>query len=402
MDRNPRDLHPVLQEFKQMIESSTRLTILFNSMLEEIPKKKPYNNDPTGRHQVRDHVHLLQVLNHVIQTAPSWSDHGHDIGVVGVPLNALFDWPMGTSSGWAAFLDPEVNAMLKKVLNAWGEYLQSPPSACVLDDSSTGWFSPTGRRDLAAVANVGVTNHEFHDQFVCDPDAMYHGFQSWDHFFTRTFREGIRPVASPDDDYVIANACESTPYRASYNVSARDKFWVKGQPYSVQDMLAGDEEHAPQFVGGTVYQAFLSALSYHRWHSPVSGKIAKVRVLDGTYFSEPLFEGFADPHGPDRNGEGTAQAYISATATRAMIFIEADNRDIGLMCVMPVGMVEVSTCDVTVKVGQHVTKGDELGMVSFLQRLDLIIWWIWLIWFLRCSFISAVLRIACSSGREWM
>jgi phosphatidylserine decarboxylase len=30
---------------------------------------------------------------------------------------------------------------------------------------------------------------------------------------------------------------------------------------------------AELFQGGTVYQAFLSALSYHRWHSPVNGVI---------------------------------------------------------------------------------------------------------------------------------
>jgi phosphatidylserine decarboxylase len=88
-------------------------------------------------------------------------------------------------------------------------------------------------------------------------------------------------------------------------------------------------------------------------------------VREGTYYSEPLFTGLADPHGPDIAGEGTGQGYISAVATRAIIFIEADNPDIGLMCIMPVGMVEVSTCDITVKEGQHVEKGEQLGMVSF-------------------------------------
>jgi len=29
------------------------------------------------------------------------------------------------------------------------------------------------------------------------------------------------------------------------------------------------------FVGGTVYQAFLSALNYHRWHAPVAGTIVR-------------------------------------------------------------------------------------------------------------------------------
>jgi phosphatidylserine decarboxylase len=48
-----------------------------------------------------------------------------------------------------------------------------------------------------------------------------------------------------------------------------------------------------------------------------------------------------------------------------MLFIEADNPAIGLMCVMPVGMAEVSTCEITVYEGQHVKKGDPLGMFHF-------------------------------------
>ena len=31
---------------------------------------------------------------------------------------------MGTPSGHAAFLDPDVNRILKKILNKWGEYLK--------------------------------------------------------------------------------------------------------------------------------------------------------------------------------------------------------------------------------------------------------------------------------------
>lgn len=167
---------------------------------------------------------------------------------------------------------------------------------------------------------------------------------------------------------MLANACESKPYRVAKGVLAKEEFWVKGQPYSVRNMLAQDEL-AEQFVGGTVYQAFLSALSYHRWHSPVSGKVVKQYVVPGTYFSEPLFTGMTDPHGADLFGEGTGQAYLSSVATRAVIFIEADNPKIGLICVMPIGMVEVSTCDVTVKEGQHVEKGEQLGMVSLPVRV---------------------------------
>ncbi|KAA6407928.1 MAG: phosphatidylserine decarboxylase [Lasallia pustulata] len=364
VDKNPKDLHPVLKEFKELIDGDTRIYLLFSSMFDQVPRKKPYSNDPTGHRQVQDFEHMLQLLNHILTTAPSWNDKSHRVGLVGLPINALLDWPMGTSSGFAVFLDPQVNAMFKKVLNAWGEYLRSPASAEVLGADPGGWFGETGSKDLTSVANVGGTSFKFEEMYVCDPSAKHHGFNSWDGFFTRLFKEGIRPVAGPDNPDIIANACESTPYNVAYDVKARDKFWVKGQPYSTVDMLAHDEL-AEQFVGGSIYQAFLSALSYHRWHSPVTGKIVKAYVKEGTYYSEPPFEEFDGPKGADEKGESMGQGFITATATRAIIFIEADSPTIGLMAFLGVGMAEVSTCDITVKEGQHVKKGDEIGMFHF-------------------------------------
>ncbi len=143
-------------------------------------------------------------------------------------------------------------------------------------------------------------------------------------------RESARPVASPDDDNVIVSACESRVFNIARNAKLRDKFWIKGQPYSVVDML-GNDPLCEQFEGATVYQAFLSALSYHRWHAPISGRVRRCFVRDGTYFSEPLFESPAEGGDIDTKGISVAQGYISALATRAIIFIEADNPAIGLV-----------------------------------------------------------------------
>jgi phosphatidylserine decarboxylase len=371
VDSKEDTLHPVLQEFKDLIENNTHVYMLIEGMLREVPHKKQYRQDPTGQPEIRDYHHFLRVLNHLLTTAPSWTDKAHRVGLVGLPINALLDWPMGTPSGYAAFLDPEINAMLKKILNAWGEFLRSPASAEVLNTSDLGWFGKTGHRDLTAVAKIGPTaaeNLEFHQMFQCDPSAPNYGFKSWDDFFTRLWRDGMRPVAEPEDGCVIANACESKPYRLAHNVKARDRFWIKSQPYSVLDML-GHDSLAEQFVGGTIYQAFLSALSYHRWHAPVSGKVVKAYVVDGTYYSEPLFEGVGNPFTKsehiDLEGQTISQSYITATATRALIFIEADEPAIGLMAFIGVGMAEVSTCDITVKEGDHVKKGDQIGMFHF-------------------------------------
>jgi len=217
------------------------------------------------------------------------------------------------------------------------------------------------------VANAPYkTSHNFEEFFVCDPTQKHFGYKCWDDYFTRQFREEVRPVAEPENDNVIANACESKVFNVATGVKLRDKFWIKGQPYSVLDMLAHDPL-AEQFRGGTVYQAFLSALSYHRWHSPVSGTVKKAFVQDGTYFSEPLFEGLGEPYGEsiDQGGISSGQGYLTALATRAVIFIEADNPAIGLMAFIGVGMDEVSTCEITVKEGQHLKKGEQTGMFHF-------------------------------------
>jgi len=345
VEAEKRPLHPVIDEFKTLIERDAQINMLFHQMFEQVPHKPPYDKSPTGKPQVRDYHHMLELVNAIMTRAPEFNE----TGLVGFPINAILDWSMGTTSGFAAFLNYKVNMHLKRILNEWARFLSSQDSRYVLGtDKHTGWFGEDAQKAMP----------NFEQEFQCDPSRPYHGFTSWDDFFTRQFREGVRPIDSPDDDAVIVNACESAPYRRSTDVHRHDKFWVKGQRYSLEHMMANDH-YVDTFVGGTIYQAFLSAFSYHRWHSPVSGTVVKAHVEDGTYYSETLAEGL-DPSGPNRS-----QGYIAEVATRALIFIEADNPDIGLMCFMPVGMSEVSTCQITVYEGQHVEKGDQLGMFHF-------------------------------------
>ena len=119
----------MIQEFKQLIEGDTRLHMLFTAMFDEIPQKKPYNMDLSGeKKQIRDYEHMLKVFNHLIELPPAWTTNAEQHGTVGLPINAILDGPAGTPSGYAAFLEPQVNAMLKKVLNVWGDFLSSSRS----------------------------------------------------------------------------------------------------------------------------------------------------------------------------------------------------------------------------------------------------------------------------------
>ena len=376
----PRDLVPPIAEFREMVNSDRMLHAQVEAMFAEAYEHKHLT--PLGQLQVRTFEQFLELLNGIMTTAPeAYQDiPSHEpSGLIGFPINALLDWPMATESGYNVFANALVNQQFKKILDYWSQFLRSRESRYVLTERASRidpetlvvpWLGDLAKSEMVQVARSAVgegsnpTPAKFEEIFNCDPSDEYYGFGSWDDFFTRTFRSGVRPVSGKDDDSVIVNACESAPLQVRTEVPLDARFWLKGQPYALENMLNFDE-HTPLFDGGTVYQAFLSALSYHRWNSPVTGTIRKAYVINGSYYLENLYEGFKNPQGADPSAPNDSQPFLTAVATRALIFIEADNPKIGLMCVVPVGMAEVSSCEITVKEGEHVKKGDQLGMFHF-------------------------------------
>ncbi|MCY9811592.1 phosphatidylserine decarboxylase family protein [Aeromonas caviae] len=303
--RQPRPLVAPIAGLKALVEQDPLLHQQAQGMFDEAWQHE--HSTPLGQVQVRSFDEFLQLLNGIMTTAPeAYQDvqTQEPAGLIGFPINALLNWPMATAAGYDFFANALVNQQLRKILGYW------------------------------------------------------------DDFFTRRFCPGVRPVTAPDDDSVIANACESAPLQVVTGVRRQDAFWLKGQPYSLDNLLDFDPR-AAAFEGGTLYQAFLSALSYHRWHSPVSGTVRSVKVVNGSYYLANRHQGFDSPVGPDPSAPNQSQPFLTAVATRALIFIEADNPKIGLMCVVPVGMAEVSSCEVTVQPGQRIAKGEQLGMFHF-------------------------------------
>ncbi|RMY80649.1 hypothetical protein D0862_12652 [Hortaea werneckii] len=360
-------LEPVIQDFKQAIESDPVLSRYADQMFVEVPNKykAPYNETPVGNPELRNFSDFLILLDHIIHEGPGWFDKrspptANDL--IGFPITAALDWPLGTIAGHEFFLSPVVSHHIGRVLDFWALYLGTPPSASVL----AGWLSPEGKDQIAAAGNLGgKTNYTFEQLFCCpNTSAPYLGYKTWDQYFVREFNPGIRPIAAPDNQtfdpeyhvdptLIIDNACESAPLQ---------------QPYSLTNML-NFHPLANTFVGGTVYQAYLSTLSYHRWHAPVSGRIVHIENVPGTYYSGNLFTGLAETsytgQAPDDSAPNYSQPYISAVATRGIVYIQARNPAIGLMAIVFVGMGEVSSCEFTVDVGQEVNKGDQLGMFHF-------------------------------------
>ncbi len=208
---------PVVQEFKDLIENDPELFMLFNQMFKQLPDMPEFKVNPVGNPQIQNYHQMLRVFNNVLYQAPQYDDSTF----VGFPIARHLNWLMGTPAGHAAFLNPKVNRQIKKILDQWAVFLSSEDSCHVLnDDPKSGWFDAEAQKAMPT----------FVEDFICDPGKPHYGFTSWDDFFTRRLRKGRRPVASPDDDSVIANACESAPYKLAFNVKQNDTFWIKSEP----------------------------------------------------------------------------------------------------------------------------------------------------------------------------
>lgn len=359
-----------IKDLRDAIYADPILYMSFTSMYDEIPQGY---NEP-----VKNFETMLTIMNQILHEAPCYSVVEDQIGLIGFPINAILDWAMGTRGGYLTFTHPVVNQKLYVILTEWKNYLMTTDSKYVLVNgpiiqpqpdyaNPIGWLSPEAFEAIAAMdplRGIGNDPYEARANFIynyqCDPTKPHFGYDSWDHFFTREFNPGVREV-SPEDAHpdVIVNACESAPYKCVSDANRKAKFWMKGQPYSLLDIMDNHALSSEFGDGSTVYQAFLCAKTYHRWNSPVDGHIVAIQNVPGTYYAEAPVQGY-DPAGPN-----DSQGYIAELATRALIFIKSDNEKIGIMCFVAIGMAEVSSCDITVSLGDYVKKGDPIGTFHF-------------------------------------
>ncbi|AOJ33315.1 phosphatidylserine decarboxylase family protein [Burkholderia metallica] len=329
---------PAVQEFARLFDDDALLRMSVVRAIDEAAEA----GHRLGYASVGE---LMTVLDFLMTYTPPFSE----ASLIVCPINAFLDWPMCMPSGHALFRDATVNAHLQRMLNVWCDFLGGPHSRAHLDTSAPdGWFCDAARE------RVGLSQFQYRD------DLPYWGFTSWNDFFTRRFRDGARPVAAPDDPHVIVSPCEAAPYHTESNVKLRDRFWLKEQPYSLRDIFTPAWlSLAERFVGGDLYQAYLSAYNYHRWHAPVRGVVTHAYRVHGTYYS------VADAEGPDPAGLNDSQGYMTAVATRAVVAIACDDPGIGTVAAVFVGMGDVSSCVIDVVPGQRVDKGDEIGYFQF-------------------------------------
>lgn len=107
-------------------------------------------------------------------------------------------------------------------------------------------------------------------------------YPDFNSFFTRALRDGVRPL--PEDPAVPCSPVDGYVSQVG-KIRAGRVFQAKGQLYSVQELLGGDEQRAAPFVNGEFATLYLSPGDYHRIHMPLTGQLEEMVHVPGRLFS---------------------------------------------------------------------------------------------------------------------
>jgi phosphatidylserine decarboxylase len=106
------------------------------------------------------------------------------------------------------------------------------------------------------------------------------GFATFDAFFTRSLRAGVR---SWPEDAAIASPCDGTLSQAG-RIEHGSLLQAKGRTFSAAELLA-DADWAETLSGGRFATIYLAPGDYHRVHMPFEGELVGEIRVPGRLFS---------------------------------------------------------------------------------------------------------------------
>lgn len=177
---------------------------------------------------------------------------------------------------------------------------------------------------------------------TADVGKSLDSFSTLHDFFIRQLKTESRPIA---DEAVVSPVDGKIEIAGKLHDGIR--FLVKGQQYSLKDLL-GSEELAQVYQNGQYIVLYLSPADYHRIHSPATGTLHRQFVLGKK--SYPV----------NQAGLSFGKAPISGNY-RLITELETE---FGPMLVVKVGAMFINSIELT-KTGADWEKGEEVAYFSF-------------------------------------
>jgi phosphatidylserine decarboxylase len=123
-----------------------------------------------------------------------------------------------------------------------------------------------------------VARYDVNMAEAANPDVA--SYASFNDFFTRSLKPGVRPLASAD------LICPVDGTISQFGSIDKDQvFQAKGHRYSTTALIGGDALLAAPFDHGHFATLYLSPRDYHRIHMPCAGQLTRMVHVPGDLFS---------------------------------------------------------------------------------------------------------------------
>ncbi|KAK5992533.1 Phosphatidylserine decarboxylase proenzyme 2 [Cladobotryum mycophilum] len=194
------------------------------------------------------------------------------------------------------------------------------------------------------VDSYGINMNEF------EPSDL-NAYDTFEDFFIRTHKSGSRPITDQENNSLATVVADSRV--VVYNsVDEAKKLWIKGNDFSISNLVM-DMKLGEHFSGAAVASFRLSPQDYHRFHSPVTGKIKLFRSIPGDYYQ-------VDPIAL------RSKVDILTRNRREYVIIETE--EFGDVLFVAIGATDVGSVQIHdhwQEAGSEIKKGDEIGLFQF-------------------------------------
>jgi phosphatidylserine decarboxylase len=236
-------------------------------------------------------------------------------------MDAFYEFA-GSGKGREAVAKEPFRSWLYEFMMAVGEFMDSSQSAAAIP-----WWTSDPRINM--------------EDYIIPPG----GYQSFNEFFTRSTKPGSRPIDSPDDASVLISPADCAILKLADTLTSDTKLEIKGESLNIRELL-GNDRRADDFINGKAILFMLNTTNYHRYHSPVQGRIVSQHQLAGLYYGM----------------DGGWVEYFFQHRRGYLIF---DTQKFGHVAMVCVGMFTISSVSFVTSEGDFVKKGQELGNFAY-------------------------------------
>lgn len=254
---------------------------------------------------------------------------------------------------------------------AWFYYQNEFGQKIVGQDPGLNWtreFVESRRKFLESQESTATIQ-----QWISDPKIYMEeyiippgGFKSFNEFFDRDLKPGMRTISSPLDDSVLVSPTDCVLNMINPLTPGAKIPTKLNQKLNVTQLLAGSE-YAKYFYNGTAISCILMPTTYHHYHSVASGTVVESREdVAGAYWGIKDFGSF---YNSGNFGYG-ADYSIFEHFRRGYLIIKTEKY--GYVAMIPVGLDTIGSVvfedkfsNVTQQNPVTVYKGEKLGHFKY-------------------------------------